>query len=208
MHSLLGESYRMSGIRDPSHDPVNSTLPVTLPLSVSQYRLLVERGDFDQLPGQVELINGRIVQMNPQGPAHADPLDYLAEWSFKQAGERFTIRIEKPIEIADFDSSPEPDIAWVDRRRYAERHPQPPQVHLLIEASSSSIQFDSTEKLELYAKARIPEFWLIDINARRVIVFREPESGSYATREVFGVGQEIAPACLPTASLPIGELFL
>jgi Uma2 family endonuclease len=91
--------------------PNASSLPTTLPLTTEQYEKLVELGTFEGQTGQIELINGRIVRMNPQGPQHSDPIDFLTEWSFRNATDRFTIRAEKPIRIPDNNSCAEPDLA-------------------------------------------------------------------------------------------------
>lgn len=181
--------------------------PTTIPLTVKQYESLVERGDFDAFSGQIELIRGRIVHMNPQGPQHSDPIDFLNEWSFEQSKRRFTIRIEKPIVIAHANSCPEPDIAWVTRRRYADRHPTPEEVQLLIEVSSSSLDFDRTEKLCLYAEAGIQEYWQVDVTNRSVIVHRESSENKYRSISVFSHGTQISPICLPDAALEVNSLF-
>ena len=117
-------------------------LPVTLPISVEQYSDLVAHGHFDQQTGQTELINGRITHMNPQGPQHASPIDILSEWSIEQTKRQFWVRVEKPILLPNSSSVPEPDIAWVTRQSYAQRHPSSEDVHLLIEASLTSGSFD------------------------------------------------------------------
>jgi len=69
--------------------PNRPEMPETLPITVAQYRLLVEQGEFehrsiDGQRGQIELINGRIVRMLPQGPIHCDPIDELELWSQQQ----------------------------------------------------------------------------------------------------------------------------
>lgn len=181
--------------------------PTTIPLTVKQYETLVERGDFNAFTGQVELIRGRIVHMNPQGPKHSDPIDFLNEWSFEQTGRRFTIRTEKPIVIPSANSCPEPDIAWVARRRYLDRHPQPEEVHLLIEVSYSSIDFDRTEKLSLYAEAGIQEYWQVDVPSRSVVVHREPANLCYLSGSSFPTGTKVSPLCLPEAGLDVSALF-
>ena len=75
--------------------------PTTMPLTVRNFQTLVRSGAFENQAGQIDLIHGRIVRMNPQGPAHADPIDELQDWSYEHARSQFKIRIEKPIEIAD-----------------------------------------------------------------------------------------------------------
>lgn len=181
--------------------------PTTIPLTVKQYESLVERGDFDGFTGQIELIRGRIVHMNPQGPQHSDPIDFLSEWSFEHTKRQFTIRIEKPLLIPNANSCPEPDIAWVTRRRYADRHPLPEEVQLLIEVSYSSIDFDRTEKLSLYAEAGIQEYWQVDVPNRSVIVHREPSENKYRSISVFSRGTQISPICLSDAALEVNSLF-
>ena len=181
--------------------------PTTIPLTVKQYESLVERGDFDVFTGQVELIRGRIVHMNPQGPQHSDPVDFLTEWSIEQSRRRFTIRTEKPIVIPSVNSSPEPDIAWVTRRRYSDRHPLPNEVQLLIEVSYSSADFDRMEKLSLYAEAGIQEYWQVDVPARCVNVYRDPTESRYRNAVTFATGNRVSPICLPEAGLEISALF-
>ena len=182
--------------------------PVTLPISIEQYEVMVERGDFDKIVGQVELMNGRIVQMNPQGPKHCDPIDYLTEWSIRQSNGDFTIRIEKPIRIPDRHSCPEPDVTWVTRRRYIDRHPVSEEVYLLIEVSYSSVKFDRTEKQQLYAASKISEYWRVDVPSQAVFVHREPIDSDYTSIQRFDKGQTIHPLCLPLASLDIASLFV
>jgi Uma2 family endonuclease len=124
--------------------------------------------------------------MDPQGPQHSDPIDFLMEWSVLNAMGRFTIRAEKPIRIPDNNSCPEPDLAWVTRRRYVEQHPNPQDVHLLIEVSFSSSLFDRTEKQQLYASAGIQEYWIVDPSMSTVMILSLVDS-KYAAHP-FAVG--------------------
>lgn len=181
--------------------------PQTLPITTTQYQWLVEQGAFDQQTGQIELIYGRMVRMNPQGPDHSDPIDELTEWSMKQANEKFRVRIEKPIEIANLNSTPEPDVAWVTRRRYADRHPTPDDVHLLIEVSYSSQTFDCGEKLRLYAEAGIQEYWIVDVPRKAIEVFTDPQDSAFRHSTSYGAASQVQPACLPDARLAVARLF-
>lgn len=184
-----------------------SGVPETLPISINQYETLVNAGAFPNVLGQVELVRGRIVRMNPQGPEHADPIDVLSEWSFESIQRRFTVRIEKPIRIPDQLSCPEPDIAWATRKRYSREHPSSAEIHLVIEVSQSSTVFDRTEKMELYASAGIPEYWQVDVPSRTVTVYRDPQNGSYRSIEEFPTRHTLEPLCLPDAKLAIASLF-
>lgn len=179
----------------------------TLPITLDQYRLLVEHDTFVDHRGQVELIYGRIVKMNPQGPMHSDPIDEIQDWSHEVAASQFRIRTEKSIEIPNLNSSPEPDIAWVTRRRYGDRHPLPGDIHLLVEVSYSSQTFDRGEKQRLYAEAGIAEYWIVDVPARQVVVMRSPVGTDYGQVTTHDADETIAPECLSTAKLAISRLF-
>jgi len=189
------------------NDSETAPIPTTLPLTTAQYEKLVELGTFEGSTGQIELINGRIVRMNPQGPEHSDPIDFLTEWSVLQSKSQFTIRIEKPIRIPDHHSCPEPDLAWVARRRYFDQHPNPLDVYLLIEVSFSSSQFDRAEKQTLYARSGIIEYWQVDVPSRTVSVHRSPKEGAYANVQILDASMTISPQCSPESVLPIKELF-
>lgn len=189
------------------NDSETAAIPATLPLTTAQYEKLVELGTFEGATGQIELINGRIVRMNPQGPEDSDPIDYLTEWSVLQSQGRFTIRIEKPIRIPEQNSCPEPDLAWVARRRYFDQHPNPLDVYLVIEVSFSSSQFDRAEKQILYARSGISEYWQVDVPSRTVSVHRSPKEGAYANVQILDASMTISPQCSPESVLPIKELF-
>lgn len=182
-------------------------MPHTIPITVEQYKLLVEHGTFEQRRGQVELIYGKIIEMNPQGPTHSDPIDELQNWSHDQAGGSFRIRIEKPIEIPGLHSSPEPDIAWVTKRRYADRHPLPEDIYLLVEVSGSSKSFDRGEKCRLYAEAGIAEYWIVDVVAKTIEAMTQPVGTEYQQVKLYGVDASLSPTCLPTAFLSVARLF-
>lgn len=187
--------------------PLASSGPATVPLTVDHFLALIRAGAFDRTPGQVELIHGRIVQMNPQGPQHADPIDVLAEWSIGAAAGRYTIRVQVPVAIPDLNSCPEPDIAWVTRRRYRDRYPTADEVHLLMEVSKTSRQFDRTEKQRLYAAAGIGEYWRIDVPSQSVEVYRDPADDHYRSLVTYDRGKSIRPKCLPEVALAVSDLF-
>jgi len=181
--------------------------PITMPLSVDQYESLVGRGDFESVDGQVELINGRILRMNPQGPRQSDPIDMLLEWSIEQSKRQYTIRVQEPIVLISQNSCPEPDIAWVIRRRYIDRHPMPNEVSLLIEVSLSSGDFDKNEKMHLYASANIPEYWRVDVATQSIVVYRQPSGSEYKVVTEYGLESTTNPLCEPNAILEVKNVF-
>ena len=186
--------------------------PTPLPITVDQYECLVREGCFEQpsgapSSGQIELINGRIVHMNPQGPQHASPIDLLTEWSFQVANHRFRIRIEKAIVLPQCDSCPEPDLAWVEKQIYQTSHPTAEQVFLVIETSVSSVRYDAVVKSELYATAGIPEYWQLDVPSREMRIHLDPAGGRYRSVTTHAASETLRPRCLPEAELQTSSLF-
>lgn len=130
--------------------------PKTLPLTTEQFEKLVELATFEKMNGQIELINGRIVRMNPQGPEHSDPIDFLTEWCVLNAVGQFTIRVEKSIRIPLENSCPEPDLAWVTRRRYVDQHPNP---KMSICSSKSALPVLNSIRRKSSYSTPLPESW-------------------------------------------------
>jgi Uma2 family endonuclease len=110
--------------------------------------------------------------------------------------------------VPEYHSCPEPDLAWVARCRYFAQHPNPVDIHLLIEVSFSSSQFDTTEKQRLYASAGVVEYWQVDVPKRTVTVYQSPQNGSYALIALRDVSESISPQCCPEAMLQIKDLFV
>lgn len=156
----------------------------------------------------VELLNGAVVNMSPEGPEHAqlttDTADYLRELF----GDRVLIRDAKPITISTSNSEPEPDLAIVEPKRslYRQRHPYPENIFWLIEYANTSLSKDSQDKRVTYAKAQIAEYWLVDLQNRQVKVWRNPQNQDYQIELNFTEG-EIAPLSFPSISVSVIRLL-
>lgn len=124
----------------------------------------------------VELLEGRLVLVSPQGPSHASVVGVLAERLRAAYGVGFAIREEKPVELAT--SLPEPDVAVVrgTQRDYVARHPGGADAVLVVEVAVTSQEIDR-EKTRLYAEANVPVVWLLDVPARRLEVHTDPQPG-------------------------------
>lgn len=168
------------------------------------------RAEYDRLVGQgwfederVELLHGMLLHMPPERPPHAHTVDTLNERLVPALLGRAKIRIQHPLLAAD-ESEPEPDVAVVPPGAYRTEHPA--EAWLVIEVARTSQHRDRVLKAPLYAASGFEEYWLIDLPARRVEIYREPEDGRYRKMETFRPGQEIAPARFPDVSLRVDEL--
>jgi len=157
----------------------------------------------------LELIEGDLHMMSPIGDRHADAVAFLTRWSSQHtAGSSLLVWVQNPLTIPGSESVPQPDVAWVTLRRYADRRPLPEEVSLLIEVADTSLDFDTTVKGGLYAAAGIADYWVVDLLSRAVIVFREPRAGGYESRSTHRGDQLVRPLAAPQAALSPTELFL
>lgn len=148
-------------------------------LTVHEYYRMAEVGLLAS-DARVELIEGEIIDMPPSGPPRASVLNHLSEKLILALSGTATVRQQSPLHLDDF-SEPEPDIAVVKRRpgHYELAHPRPADVLLAIEVSLSSLRFDRNRKLPLYARAGIPEYWIVDVVKPVLHVLHTPQNGRY-----------------------------
>lgn len=183
-------------------------MSATLKLTVAEYDRMVSKGAFDELTQKVELINGEIQAMNPAGPVHDDYIQFLTNWSVRNTdSEQIRIRIQSGLSLPEQDSRPEPDILWVKAKRYLDSHPTRADVLLLIEVSHSSLKSDQQDKEELYAKAGISEYWIVDIEHELIHVHRDPQAGRYCSVTEVKPDESISPLTQPQAALTPALLF-
>ncbi len=155
---------------------------------------------------RVELLNGQIIEMSPEGPEHTYRGETLAEWLRDRLRGRAYVREARPITLDH--SEPEPDIAVVrgDRSQFVQRHPGAADLFWVVEISRSTLATDLTHKRDLYARVGIPEYWVVDLVNRRVVVFRQPEAGRYSQAETVS-DRPIAPLAFPDCAIDLTQLF-
>jgi Uma2 family endonuclease len=173
----------------------------------TEFDAMVERGAFDCIgPKKVELIRGELRFMNPAGPLHDDLIDYLNRWSVNATNQgAANIRVQCGF-ICD-DNRPEPDILWLQPRRYGRVKPTAKDVLLLIEVADRSLANDLQEKAEIYAHAGVLEYWVVDVHSSRIHVMSEVVEGLYRRIEIVASPNSLAPQCLPVAKLDTKQLF-
>ena len=157
---------------------------------------------------QVELLNGEIVEMPPEGEPHAYYSTEGSDYLKALLGDRVTIRQGKPITIITSNSEPEPDIAIVQPlgREYLQHHPYPENIFWLIEFSQTTLAKDLEAKRKTYAAALIQEYWVVDLKNKQLKVFRNPVDGDYPSEETLTSG-EICPIAFPDIFISIHRLI-
>ena len=146
----------------------------TYRFSVADYDRMIESGVFEGDEDiRLELLYGEIIKVNPPNPPHVHFVDQLTYWSIESTQrDRIQVSIQNPVGIPELDSVPEPDVVWKKARDYRTRRPETADVLLLIEVSDSSVKQDQTKKRDLYAEAGISDYWIVNIPASCVEVYR------------------------------------
>lgn len=172
------------------------------PLSRREYDQLVALGVFED--ERIELLRGQLVTMSPQGDVHAGLTAWLAQQLTLRTSGAYDVRSHSPFAADDY-SEPEPDVVVACRReKYA--HPEPPQVLLLIEVSDSSLRKDRKIKLEIYAEAGVPEYWIFDVRAQAIDVHTQPIDGRYTSVVRMKDTGVLRPMALPGVSIDVAEI--
>jgi len=151
---------------------------------------------------RVELIDGEILELSPIGSRHAACVKRFIAALNRVVGDRAIVGAQDPIRLPD-DTEPEPDVALLKLRDdfYASAHPGPEDVLLLVEVSDTTLEYDRSEKLKLYAGAGIPEYWIVDLNADKIEAYSRPVEGEYRDLRKFGHGETVTSSAVPGLSL-------
>jgi len=156
----------------------------------------------------VELIEGEIVEMPPMGSPHAACISRLTHMLVPRAGNLVSVRVQLPVRL-DERSEPEPDLALVKScaDSYASAHPGPEDVLLVIEVADTSVEYDRNVKLPLYARAGIPEAWLIILPKDLIEVHSEPKNGKYQKVQRLKRGKTLVSATISELKLKVGDIL-
>lgn len=175
-----------------------ATAPQERRFTVDEYYRMGEAGIFGE-DDRVELIDGQIYVMSPIGSEHATCVRRLTRFFIREAEPQALVSAQHPIRL-DNASEPEPDLALLHPREddYATRHPRPRDVFLLVEVAETSLSFDQEVKRPLYAEAGIPEYWIVDLEADTIHVYRDPSDDRYTAHDTYGPDDELDCSSLPT----------
>ncbi len=175
--------------------------------TVDEYHRMLEAGILGE-DDRVELINGEVVEMAPIGSRHAACVKRLNTLFALQVRDRAIVGIQDPIRLGEF-SEPQPDITLLRPRPdyYAAGHPTSEDVLLVIEVAETSAEYDRQVKVPLYARAGIPEVWVVDLAGEAVEVYREPAGNSYRQMRRLGRGETVSPEALPNLALAVDDIL-
>jgi Uma2 family endonuclease len=150
----------------------------------------------------IELIEGRIYLMTIK-PPHGFAVDESSENLKDSLGKRAKVLTQRPLRLSDTMNDknlPQPDVLILKRKLY-KNHPNTEDVYFLIEVSDSTLRKDRNQKLPLYAKAGIPEVWIVNLIERQIEVYSHPSEGKYKHRSDYALDEEIPLTSFPDIRL-------
>jgi Uma2 family endonuclease len=176
-----------------------------------EYDRLIEIGIFH--PGdKVELLGGQLCVSEPQNNPHATAISLGLEALRKDLAAGWHVRVQLPIALDD-ESEPEPDLAIVSGgpRDYLD-HPSRPA--LVVEVADSSLALDREHKGSLYARARLPEYWIVNLVDRTLEVYRDPgpdasasHGWAYRSARSLRAEEHVSPLAAPTSRIAVTDLL-
>ncbi len=177
------------------------------PITVDEYHRMLEAGIlYEREP--VELLDGLLIEMPPEGPIHADVVAMLNVELVQRFAGRAVVRPGNPIGLSS-TSEPQPDFTLAHRRpgRYSAAHPRPEDVFLVVEVSRTSLSYDRGAKLRAYARGGIAEVWIVDLIDGHVETYAEPHELGYAANTVVGRDGSVAPRAFPVDAIPVASFL-
>jgi len=157
---------------------------------------------------RLELVGGEIIEMGAISIPHAACVKTLTHLFIWQLGKRVIVGVQDPIRL-DNRSQPQPDVVLLRPRAgfYAQGHPEPEDIILVIGVAETSVKFDREVKIPLYGRAGIEEAWLINLRRKYIEVFRRPAANGYEETMRLRPGDTISPLAFPDLVLNVSELL-
>jgi Uma2 family endonuclease len=181
--------------------------PTRTRITTNRYQMMVATGVLTKYD-RIELIEGDMLDMAPIGTKHSAMTSRLHELFVLAVARSATVVSGGPVNLGEF-SQPQPDLMLLKRRPdfYSGKTPEAVDVLLLIEVSDSSLSFDQGIKLNLYARYGVAEYWVVDVEGRRVVTYREPTAKGYIRKAEFQAPDAITPQAFPGVKIVVGEIF-
>ena len=180
---------------------VDAALPIRA-LTVTDVDAMLQAGILSE-DDHVELLDGVLVEMSPQGPPHAYALRELTMMAAPVAASAgLELSIQAPLDVGSPVTLPEPDFAIVPATPI-DRHPS--GALLVAEMGNTSLAMDLGPKARIYAAAAIPEYWVLDVNRREIVVHREPSGSAYRVVWRAGAGETLTAVAVDLA-IPVASL--
>ncbi len=168
---------------------------IRLRFSVNEYRMLFENGILKDLK-QSEIINGELFEKRNVNEKQKHIIDNLVKYIIENTSENIVVETQKSIRLSDYNKV-EPAIALSDSLNTL----------LVVEVSDSTLNYDRNVKRYLYAEAKIPEFWIVNLLDNIVEVHQNPSNGIYQLVNIFNQDETVQSSILPEISISVDKIL-
>ena len=182
-------------------DNLTQKQPNLYQFSLEKYEQMIDVGIINENT-KVELLEGRLYNTMPVSQEHIYTVMEVSERLKEALGKKVKLLVQSPINIPP-DGAPEPDIALLKPTPeiYRQRKPEAGDVLLLVEVSKSTLDFDREVKLPVYAQAGVKEVWIINLVAKQLETYRQPENNLYRQVMTYDLGSKAALLAFPEHSI-------
>ena len=176
-------------------------------LSIEEYHKLAEVGILNE-DSRVELIEGELIEMSPIGPPHSWMINKLNRLLVNQVDTQAVVSVQNSLRLPP-NSEPQPDLVLL-REHMANirtRIAGPDDVLLVIEVADSSLAYDRGIKQRLYAKTRIPAFWIVNVSEENIESYQGAEGTGYREKLLYRKGDVLTFSEIPSLKIDVEDLF-
>jgi Uma2 family endonuclease len=181
-------------------------------LSVQKYHSMIESGILTE-EHNLELLEGWLVEKIGTTPTHSVINEIIGDLLRAILPDGYVVTIQQPITTADSESEPDVAVITGKRRDYLTQHPLADQVQIVVEVANTSIKQDRNIKQRIYARAGIPTYWLVNLEARKLEVYTLPGGSGATARYAHGIeldeaaAVEVVIAGQVVGAIPVGEML-
>lgn len=196
-------------LRETVYTPPAAKVPPRVPWTREEVEACIRAGLW---AGQhYELVDGELINKLPKYLRHVRSVQRAFRALVEIFGWDFVLT-EPSVDVAAEDhrtSEPEPDVVVLNRSasEIPGNEPEPPDIALVVEVSDTTLHHDLTTKAALYARAGIPDYWVLDLNARRLVVHREPAKGVYKAVVAYDEHERVVPLAAPGREITVADLL-
>jgi Uma2 family endonuclease len=177
----------------------------TRKFNVDEYHLLGEAGILNE-DDRIELIEGELVEMAPIGGEHATVVSRLNRILSRQCDSSQLVHVQNPLRL-DRGSEPQPDLVLARFIRESRDVPNFKDALLVIEVSDSTYNYDRKIKAPLYARAGVPELWIVDCQNRRVEIHTDAKNDIYSSMDIADDSITLAPRLAENINVRFADLW-